>query len=58
LAMMRVGRSLLMPTKKFLITNKTGGSYSEKNSLVFLNSNKFFKDKKVISVSPAGFYGL
>jgi len=58
LAMMRVGRSLLMPTKKFLITNKTGGSYSEKNSLVFLNSNKFFKDKKVISVSPAGFNGF
>lgn len=27
-------------------------------SLVFLNSNKYFKDKKIISISPAGYYGF
>jgi hypothetical protein len=44
--------------KKFLITNKDGASYCEKNSLVFMNSNNFFKDKKIISISPAGYYGF
>lgn len=43
---------------KYLITNKNGGSYCEKNSLVFMNTNKFFKDKKLISISPAGYYGF
>jgi hypothetical protein len=44
--------------KKYLITNKNSGSYCGKNSLVFMNGNKFFKDKKMISISPAGYYGF
>ena len=41
---------------RILVTRS--GAFCDKTSVVFLNSNKFFKDKSVISLSPAGFYGF
>lgn len=58
--MMKFVKPILRPliSKKYIISNKNAVSYCEKNSLVFMNTNNFFKDKKVISISPAGYYGF
>jgi hypothetical protein len=58
--MFRFIKPILRPAlnKKYLITNSNGMAYSENNALVFMNSNKFFKDKKLVSISPAGYYGF
>jgi hypothetical protein len=57
---MKFVKPILRPfiNKKYLISNKNDASYCEKNSLVFMNTNNFFKDKKIISISPAGYYGF
>jgi len=57
---MSIVRYLVKPIvkKQCIITNKSGISYCDKSSLVFMDGDKFFKDKKMISISPGGFYGF
>lgn len=45
--------------KQFLILNKSGKVYSDERIGEFLNNNVVgFKDKKLVSISPGGFYGF
>jgi len=54
-------RTVVKPVvkKQFLILNKSGKVYSDERIGEFLNDNVAgFKDKKLVSISPGGFYGF
>jgi hypothetical protein len=60
LNILNLTKSLIKPiiNKKYLIPNNNDISCGEKNSLVFTDTKKYFKDKKVISLNTEGYYGF
>ena len=59
--MFKIIRTVIRPVvkKQFLILNKTGKVYSDERIGGFLNDNVVgFNDKKLVSISPGGFYGF
>jgi hypothetical protein len=59
--MFKIIRAVVRPIvkKQFLILNKSGKVYSDERIGKFLNLNMTgFKDKKLVSISPGGFYGF
>lgn len=60
LNILNLTESLIKPiiNKKYLIPSNNDISCGEKNSLVFTDTKKYFKDKKVISLNTEGYYGF
>ena len=44
--------------KRYIILNKNNISYHDENTLNYINNNTLLMNKKLITISPSGFYGF